>query len=101
MSQSNRQSPSQLLNIREWAEELTGMPDLWTAIQFDAAVREFGVRIENLLNELDEDGKPVHRLQDLLAESQPVGVLSVKQFTAQMQARGAFGRKRIGKPQAS
>jgi hypothetical protein len=43
-----------------------GMPDLWTAISFDHLVMAFGIHIDNLLQETDGEGKPVHTLDDLL-----------------------------------
>lgn len=58
---------SQSLNLKAWAEELIGLaPDWYTAFQFDMALTWFGTHIENMLNDLDEKGKPRHRLEDLL-----------------------------------
>jgi hypothetical protein len=58
--------PSSLLGINEWASELTGMDDTWTALQFDNAVTLFGRFIENKLEETDSKGKYVNKLSDLL-----------------------------------
>ncbi len=43
-----------------------GMPDILTALSFDQAVMTFGLHIENLLRETDDEGKPVHTLDELL-----------------------------------
>lgn len=42
------------------------MKDWWTCHQFDSAVIWGGMWIENKLNEFDKEGKPVHKLKDLL-----------------------------------
>jgi hypothetical protein len=70
VARATRQSPSELLGIREWAADLTGMPDdLWTPLQFDAAVSYFGNYVEGKLNEVDpKTGQHLHTLDDLLAD---------------------------------
>lgn len=65
-------TPSAALRINEWATDLTGLPgeDLWTCLQFDQAVRWFGVYIENKLNELDRrTHQPRYTLQGLLDDT--------------------------------
>lgn len=42
------------------------MPDLLTSLSFDQAVLNFGIRTENALRETDDEGKPVHTLDNLL-----------------------------------
>ena len=52
------------------------MPDIWTPIQFDAAVSYFGTWIDNKLNEYDynkKPPKPKYNLKDLLSDSAQAG----------------------------
>lgn len=68
-SRATRQSPSELLNIEQWASEMLGMPDMWTPMQFDAALSYFGGSIESKLQEFDpKTHKPRYRLKDLLSD---------------------------------
>lgn len=87
-----------MLRIDEWAAGLTGMPDMWTGIQFDAAVTQFGTKIENLLEERDKDFKPVHTLDDLLADKKRAGGITPRDFALKMQAHGAMGRRKWVRP---
>jgi hypothetical protein len=67
-------TPSAALRINAWATELTGLPgeDIWTCIQFDQAVRWFGIHIENKLQELDRRTyEPRYTLAGLLDDAQP------------------------------
>lgn len=57
---------SEIMQISPWASRLLGLPDLWTALQFDSAVMVFGRHVTNRLNEVDRDGKPLYRLDRLL-----------------------------------
>lgn len=43
-----------------------GMPDMWTALQFDRAVTMFGQWVEGKLMERDDDHNPKHTLRELL-----------------------------------
>jgi hypothetical protein len=57
------------LRIAEWAQEQTGLqPDIWTALQFNLALNYFGIFVQNKLDELDDNMKPVNRLEDILGE---------------------------------
>lgn len=50
---------------------LTGLPNgWWISYQFDEAVIKFGLWVEGKLSEYNKDGKPKHRLTDLLREHQ-------------------------------
>jgi len=62
------------------AEEMLGMPDWWTAFQFDAAVSYFGVWAENRLNEMDYNAKPPrpkYTLDDVLKDTPPQSPLEL------------------------
>lgn len=63
--------PSDLLNVREWASSILGMDDIWTPLMLDSAVATFGLWAEGKLNEMDKEGKTVHKLSDLL-DDKPV-----------------------------
>lgn len=55
---------------------MLGMPDIWTPIQFDAAVSYFGVWVDNKLQEYDYDKKPPrpkYDLKNLLSDRTDVG----------------------------
>ena len=64
--------------------ELSGYPDtdltdIWTPIQFDAAVSYFGTYVENKLHEYDYDKKPPkpkYNLKDLLSDLPAIRSLS-------------------------
>lgn len=43
-------------------------PTSWEAYNFDLAVLQLGRWIENMLAEHDKDGKPIHRIGDLLSD---------------------------------
>lgn len=43
--------------------------DEWAAYQLDAAVLYLGTWVESKLADLDKDGQPKHRLEDLLADA--------------------------------
>lgn len=70
------------------------MPDTWTALQFDSVVTYFGRRIEAMLNELDDKGKTKHKLEDLLEEGTPVGILPTKKTFQSMKMQGIVGKTR-------
>lgn len=84
------------MNLKAWASAILGMPDEWTALQFDAAVIYFGRRIENMLNEMDKEGKPKHKLEDLIKDG-TAGTMSGKDFIASMKANKAMGEKKLKK----
>lgn len=46
--------------------------DTFVAYQFDSAVRNAGVAIENKMNELDDKGKPKHELRDILKDADDI-----------------------------
>lgn len=48
--------------------DIVGIDDEWAAYQFDQAVIFVGVYINNKLNELDEEGKPIYTLGELLTD---------------------------------
>ena len=48
--------------------EIVGIDDEWAAYQFDQAVVFVGVYINNKLNEIDDKGKHIHSIGDLLAD---------------------------------
>lgn len=50
------------------------MRDCWTARSFDNAVMAFGVFGDNFLNELDEEGKRVHTIMELLQDPGDIAV---------------------------
>lgn len=60
-----------MLQISQWASEQTGLPDVWTAVQFDMACAWLGGYIESKVSELDEKGKPRHTLEDVLTPATP------------------------------
>ena len=66
--------PSKLLRINQWASELIGMRDCWTAYALDHAVMTFGIYIDNKLHERDDDGNPVNSLSELLDEGTEVSL---------------------------
>ena len=66
MQKATHQRPSRMLRLSQWAARVTGMPDLWTAWQFDNAVLTFGRWVDNQLEERDESGRRVHTLRNLL-----------------------------------
>lgn len=67
VSRAARVPPSDLLNLDEWASNLIGMEDIWTPLQFNAAVSLFGNWIEGKLNQFDpKTGKALYELEDLL-----------------------------------
>jgi hypothetical protein len=71
------------------ASQMTGMKDVWTAIQFDLAVQAFGLYIENKSLEHDKSGNKLYELKDLLA---PRKRLSTSQKVEALSSiRGAMG----------
>ena len=55
---------------------MLGMTDIWTPIQFDAAVSYFGVWMDNKLQEYDYDKKPPkpkYDIKDLLSDNADAG----------------------------
>ena len=54
------------MGIKRWASRLIGMPDRWTAIQFDLAVMTFGRHIDAKLMEHDDKGRHLHSIYKLL-----------------------------------
>jgi hypothetical protein len=71
---------------------------MWTALQFDSAVRAFGIHIENRMSERDENGNPVNSLETLLDIKVPDSELlrrNSEQFAAFMVATGGTVRAAI------
>lgn len=97
VSRATRQAPSELLGVRAWASERLGMPDFWTALQFDAAVSYFGNWIESRLNEFDPvTHKPRYTLQGLLAEE--MKAVTVHDWIDRMrQFKGVVGTVKVVK----
>lgn len=62
------------MGVRQLDIDLTGMESEWSgwwaAYQFDNAVTFFGTYIENRLNELDKEGKPIYKLEDFLEDDE-------------------------------
>jgi len=54
MSKTLSVRPSTILKLNQWAEQRLGVPDWWTAYQFDNAVLQFGMIIENRLAETED-----------------------------------------------
>ena len=50
-----------MLGISEWASHVTGMPDMWTALQFDNAIMVFGRWVEHEMTE----GRTLRELLDI------------------------------------
>jgi hypothetical protein len=57
-----------VLPVRQWASNQTGLDDWYTGFCFDRAVIRFGSWIESKLYEMTDDGKPRHKLEDLLKD---------------------------------
>lgn len=66
MAQQSHKAPSDLLRIDEYVRRKHGHDGWWVAVQVDHAVLAAGSRIEDLLNEYDEEGRPKHTLKGLL-----------------------------------
>lgn len=91
MAKTTGSRPSQILGISQIGFRLTGMPDDWAAINFDLAVSWFGHYVEARLNEYDDKThKPLHRLEDLLAQDS-TSYDKFKQFAAGL---GVYRRKK-------
>ena len=56
------------MNYHRPPSSYLGIDDSWTAYQFDLTVLELGTWVENKLAERDKQGKPKHRLKDLLSD---------------------------------
>jgi hypothetical protein len=52
--------------------EVVGIDDEWAAYQFDQAVMFVGRYIYSKCNELGDDGKPIHDIDDILGDSKKV-----------------------------
>ena len=59
---------SDLLGVSAWAEEVSGLPDILTALAFDRAVTFVGGYIEGKLMERNAKGEPLYSLEYLLKE---------------------------------
>lgn len=83
VSRASRRAPSELLDIAAWASRLTGMPDIWTALQFDAAVSLFGNWMESKLAEVDysdpKHPRHPHTVDSLLNDTGQGGFLRALQ----------------------
>jgi hypothetical protein len=55
-----------MLGINQWIVDLTGIEGShdWWCFQFDAAVSHLGRTIEGKLQETDDKGRKLHRLED-------------------------------------
>lgn len=81
------------MNIRAWAStRLNGLDDIWTPLQFDAAVTLFGNWCEGELNKLDDAGKPVYTLEDLIQDKAP-GIEKFMQQVSGLNIKGISVRK--------
>lgn len=47
--------------------ELVGIRNTWLAYQFNGAVIFYGRYVEGKLNERDDDGKPIHSIENILS----------------------------------
>ncbi len=73
-----------------------GMPDLWTAIQFDSAVLVFGRHVSNKLMEY-ENGHPKYTLAELLDIPDTRSARERNQHSHQMLLAMAATTRGIGK----
>ena len=83
--------PSKILGISRLSKRLNGLKgrDEWTCYQFDQAIVWLGRYVENKLHELDDDGKPLYTLAQLLGDK-PVWKMTEEkaiQFFAQAGIR--------------
>lgn len=108
VSRATRQAPSELLGIAEWASEQlvrvgvengwlspgSVLKDIWTPLQFDAAVSYFGTWIENRLSQIDDKGNPLYELENLLDDTVNDEASAMKAVKAMFGARkGGWGEK--------